>query len=468
MDSTDLINKTIKLCIVYNSIQQNLDSKKSLNPETERTLLEIIHESFLTLKEANNKLKEVNDKDALWIAEESQLSEEDQVNYQKCVKMCDELAKNSEKILLSLFNKTIRVVEKTNNPIHIDVATHFHATQKAKTVNKRLNDLQSKIIPKSLSTSIEKVRGYYFTQYGKKSKAAYLKKQLVFLENQQKELIGCLKNKPLNLNDVEHEKLLSENTQIELKIAVTKEFIEYYESLMVKAQNTRDAYSAIGGKHIKLKTADNITLDGFYLDAQEFRKKLHDHGGKFMTLTKKFPNTTKTIETIAFSKKDFEKNEQHILRQLAKLNGYPNFSEDNSIVDISGGWCRITDGDQILLMRDEYAYESMNQSSQDKQLIEWVPGKAEFRIKEDENYPIERGIEKDIKVEGSGGIVVSTSGINGVYEMRDQQKQTLSYLLRGMSVVLFNFRGHGESEGKPTKNGFHHDIEAAYEFAKSK
>jgi fermentation-respiration switch protein FrsA (DUF1100 family) len=36
---------------------------------------------------------------------------------------------------------------------------------------------------------------------------------------------------------------------------------------------------------------------------------------------------------------------------------------------------------------------------------------------------------------------------------------------RGLSVLLFDWRGYGRSEGKPSENGLYHDAEAAYNFA---
>lgn len=451
-----LDNKIHTLNNNYDEIVKKLNTNQEsvLSRENEKNIVEIAREARKALNEANDGLKNL------------QLNNEQTENYRICALKCS-ILEEKVRYLLSVFNKSIKVEEKQKHPMHNHAVTYFEVPKKTTSLNEKIKEFIYKILPKSLKSHIEKIRGYYFTQYGKKSKAAYLKKQIVTLHNKKIELEAALVSKK-PLNQEKKTKILKKLEKINIKIAKAEKFIKYYNALIVKAKKTREDYKAIGGEQIKIKTADNVTLDGFYFDAQEFRKKLRDDGGELMTLTKTFADSTRQFQAIAFKRKDFETNKKHILEHLYKLKAYPEFSDtDNeTLTDISGGWCPVNDGDRILLIRDEYAFELQNQKNKEKQVIEFDPGKQEFRIKKD-GYPIERKLE-EIKVEGSGGLVISTSGILGVYEMSGQKQETLNYLMRGMSVVVFNFRGYGESEGIPTKEGYHHDMDAIYQFAKSK
>ena len=54
---------------------------------------------------------------------------------------------------------------------------------------------------------------------------------------------------------------------------------------------------------------------------------------------------------------------------------------------------------------------------------------------------------------GNGGDIVSRTPM------------AIEFARRGISVLLFDYRGYGRSDGTPSENGLYHDAEAAYAFA---
>jgi len=94
-----------------------------------------------------------------------------------------------------------------------------------------------------------------------------------------------------------------------------------------------------------------------------------------------------------------------------------------------------------------------------------IPEKDEQKIGYDLFYNIEEK-EIDVNHKSNGGTVILTTGTKGVFE-RAGTEETLSFLMQGMNVMLFNFSGYGQSTGKPTGDHLKSNMEAAYHHLKT-
>jgi pimeloyl-ACP methyl ester carboxylesterase len=63
-------------------------------------------------------------------------------------------------------------------------------------------------------------------------------------------------------------------------------------------------------------------------------------------------------------------------------------------------------------------------------------------------------------------VMILTQGNAGIYEFN--RINVSRFLLKGLSVMVFNIRGTGNSEGIPTEDGTYLDIEAIYQYLKKK
>lgn len=122
-------------------------------------------------------------------------------------------------------------------------------------------------------------------------------------------------------------------------------------------------------------------------------------------------------------------------------------------------WQTVETEDKILLMRNE-------EIEQNKSIIKWDFGKNSFSLAPPLNAQVKK-IEEKIPEGKAAGTVILSSGAFGLYE-NTARSNALFFLFKNMNVVLFNFRGYGESEGVPSKKGLKIDMESAYQLALKK
>ncbi|HRD56157.1 MAG TPA: hypothetical protein PLC42_07150 [Parachlamydiaceae bacterium] len=97
-------------------------------------------------------------------------------------------------------------------------------------------------------------------------------------------------------------------------------------------------------------------------------------------------------------------------------------------------------------------------------------------IQEDQNNPLKTfqfsqlpakalSIKQIVPLQNDNtGTIMLGLGSKSIFEM--QKRNTLFFLMSGLNVMMFNYRGHGLSEGQPSPEGTYKDVEAAYQYLK--
>lgn len=191
-----------------------------------------------------------------------------------------------------------------------------------------------------------------------------------------------------------------------------------------QAERVREAFHAFGGERISLKTADNVSLDGFYLSAISFRKELKGAGVERFSLTS---------EEFPFKEGLVIASDSPYLQTLKH-----NFTNNGfAFVPVKGT-------NKTLIIDEKWPQFSsgITLSSEDKLT------------------------ETTLETTTPGGTVILGGGTLSTYELENNKGEVLAFLAKGLNVVVFNYRGYGQSTGFPTTQGTYKDVEAVYQFVK--
>lgn len=241
--------------------------------------------------------------------------------------------------------------------------------------------------------------------------------------------------------------LLSNKNETENKIKELQGKIDKAKEGLKLAQETRANLHTIGGNNFKLKLQD-ANLDGTYIACDSFRNALKEGGAQVYELN---IQSIDNRENIALKGLFFPKGANGAVNKA--LNALGAFSSGEKT---GAGWQKISVSDGIIIVTDEEANHLRKMGL--------LTEKGKFIQKSDYNYDYNKK-DWDISQSQTGGTVLLTSGNAGVYEMH--KREILGFLMRGMNVMAFNFRGYGESQGTPTGEGFKRDMEAAYQYLKT-
>lgn len=272
-------------------------------------------------------------------------------------------------------------------------------------------------------------------------------------------------NALLSINTQKKDTLKKEREVLKTRIDKWQNIVDSEAAYDNKGDEARKCFSVLGGSRVEMTTADNVKLDGFYLDAKAFRNTLKDSGCelttfKFQTDQKELPE--RQVQALSMSAADYAakgKNVMKALEQLKGLSGDP--TADNPV--LGAGWSEVRDGSNILLVRSE---ELPKHDVNDHALFKFDKHNKVWLLKHDSASSKARQKETLDVDSPAKGTVIFSSGATGIYEMH--KDEALGFLFKNMNVVLFNFRGYGKSEGEPTEKGLKLDMEAAYQLAKAK
>lgn len=345
------------------------------------------------------------------------------------------------------------------------------------------------ILPERVNKSVNNLSGMLYGGYGRNLRAKQLHEDLDEL-NLKEKIIKQEKDRCLNqlfkeclltktgeenlkkhveslnkkLTDIEEEELA-----IESKKNKTNEQLEKIKTNLAKGEEVHLAFTQLGGENVQLICADNVILDGFYLDARKFKKQVMSQGGQFKVINKKIDETTTLeIHCIEFDKNEIKNKGYNLLNALHKLKAI-SFFNDSGSSETGAGWCQIEEEEKVYLIREEhlvnsiYALEENDDSLIKKNAVfidEQNGMKIKFNFKL--NDPSVEILPIHVLEKKENGTVILTSGNEGIYAMHKQE--AMAFLNRGLNVMLFDFRGYGLSQGKPSKEGFYRDIETAYQF----
>lgn len=297
---------------------------------------------------------------------------------------------------------------------------------------------------------LEKILNIFFSGILKKLNRHLYRGANVELRIEQKtNQIKKLKTQLEKLESKRVDHIFADNDDVDLitakmadtneKIKECEEFIKTQKGYADKGEKMHQTCKVLGGESIKIKPeGENIELNGVYLSAQNFRQAMQKFQGEIGTLT--LANGNK-INGFYFEKNLFEGSK---LEDALINMGIHDLME--MVVDDNGNLFFVTPED-LKQMEQHSSFDN------DGRLITTGEGYS-FSHK-----------EIDLNKDPNGGTVILTTGNGGVYEMH--KREILAFLLKGMNVMTFNFRGFGLSTGKPSGDGLKRDMEAAYQYLKS-
>lgn len=249
--------------------------------------------------------------------------------------------------------------------------------------------------------------------------------------------------------------------EIDQNLSKNNSRYEIWEKSVKLGEKTRENLEAVGGKRLTLEASDGVKIDATYLSVKSFKQKLVENGAKHIHLRK----DSQELEGISFNRKDWLKNKDHILNQLDELNTLFKMSEKGP--KGASGWVPVRFQDKVVLVPTTQLPNFNKETPEEQQWIAPVSKTGSsglaFRIQSQSEI---KAMEQNIDVKESNKTVILAGGNDQCYEML--KEEAMAFLMRGSNVMLFNYRGHGISEGTPSQNGWLRDINAAYKYVKQR
>ena len=250
-------------------------------------------------------------------------------------------------------------------------------------------------------------------------------------------------------------------SSLEKKAVPLREKADRIEAFRKKGEAMRTACLNIGGEWVTLNTADDVRLDGMFLNARSFRKTLAAAGCQQTVMRPVQNSESNAIRAIYLSEADYEKSGKEVIQALDELGAFGEISNLPTIKS-GAGWQVVFGQTGRFLIQTSDLPSRSDVNPHDFLFFNNENNRWETRresLAPSQFEPI------DTKSPATGTLLL-TSGSLGIYEQN--KKEMVFYLLHNMNVMAFNFRGYALSEGSPSVNGLKLDMEAAYQFAKKR
>lgn len=187
----------------------------------------------------------------------------------------------------------------------------------------------------------------------------------------------------------------------------------------------------IGGERMQLGK-EGERIDTMFFSTSNFTKKLREYGGKYATIQ---TNQGK-IQGIAFPKNKIKPSITQFLKGIEGRDG-------GSYGFLDSGWQLKRFGDHIIVFPNQY--DNLNEPIHVKV--------TSVDISDQEVSFV------------SQKTVVIAPGIKTLYEIYDDiLGEVPAFLQKGLNVLLFNYRGYGQSEGLPSEKAIDHDLEMIMQY----
>ncbi len=371
-------------------------------------------------------------------------------------KVHSEAAKKELKILKTETDAQIAKVEALKQRI----LTEFRPVEETKGVKQILKLIYQNV--RSLAHRAS--QGSIFLVYARALKLGVLAKKKSRIEKEKKELSQQLEG--LKLKAGAPEKIEA----LELKLRACEEQLESLTKSLQRSEiqrkrgdEVRAQLTSLGGERVQIHTPDGVKLDSMYLDARAFRQTLADAKGKLATYETADENgKARTLQAIELP--DDRTAAKKILSTLENLHGLPSDPMKVKPKDrhLGSGWSPVETAGKILLVLSEELPDPNSEAATLHPFFNYDRKTESWSLK---SSLVRNEQPLDTSSPAAGTVIVS-SGNAGVYEM--DKDLALSFLFRNMNVVLFNYRGYGESKGVPSEQGLKIDMESAYQLAKKR
>lgn len=255
----------------------------------------------------------------------------------------------------------------------------------------------------------------------------------------------------------EREKLLDEIAQFKDKIGKNEVKLDQYLYYQKKNEQVRAHFETLGGEQIAFKTSDDVRLEGMYLDANKFRNTLAKAGCEIVTF-----DTPDKIQALAISGENYNKEGHLIHTALEGLNALAQGALDAEDKVAGSGWTFVRSPTRALFVRSDTLPDPTDNTHP---FFKYDASDEEWKFNEP-GTSVREVVEKLDTESPATSSIILTSGSLATFEM--QKSEAMYYLLKNMNVMMFNFRGYGNSEGTPTMEGLQIDMETAFQFLKEK
>lgn len=231
----------------------------------------------------------------------------------------------------------------------------------------------------------------------------------------------------------------------------------------VRVSESKDQLKAIGGKSLLLETPDGAMLDTMYLKARDFKTSIE----KYFYLVSTNSTSNKSQELLFTLKPEFCTKE--IIKEKDQyLSSYRFKPSDERAIKFlvflkKLGFSEINFGRLPNIQKNVNTLSKTFLKYLESYFNRKIYG-VNFRIhtlpKEIERI---RSFNEEIS---STPTAVISGGANGLYIF--YKTLAAHYLIRGLDVILADFRGHGASIGIPTSYNTKLDLETVYQYLSKK
>lgn len=275
-----------------------------------------------------------------------------------------------------------------------------------------------------------------------------LEKELSLLE-EKRELLGPSYAKML-------QKLTDEKTKTKKAADHLNSLYQIVHEREVYAEKVKQEFALLGGERVSMTTSDCAKLDGIYLSAQEFRTHCKNAGVKSFQISDRSPLKGLQGLIADLNGKD-PKEFERWLKSLTHLHAFPHVEDARGETKWrkGAGWAVVE-----IPSEKKYLIISEEQGKEYKRL-----GLIEQNPENTTRYVLPHSHEMEVKELDQvhqPGTVILTWGANFSYTR--YKKEALGFLIRGMNVMLFDYRGYGKSQGEPTEKGTYTDLETVYHY----
>lgn len=206
-----------------------------------------------------------------------------------------------------------------------------------------------------------------------------------------------------------------------------------------KEKENQRLLTAIGGENFKLKSADGAKINMTFLSTSNFVAAVKQAGGKSATLTSA-NDPSLLVKALSF--------------EGANASAFLNSLRGTTFFDV--GWRSIKDGGKTYLVSQE-DFQNLTSSN----LVDGrTQKKAGGLSVQEAPYNLNHVTPKT---------VILCPGIRGRKESLGTIEDMASYLIHGaVNVVMFDYRGTGNSKGHISHSGMMMDLETIHSFLKAR
>lgn len=233
---------------------------------------------------------------------------------------------------------------------------------------------------------------------------------------------------------------------------------------MKRVEISQNQLKSIGGKSVKMRTPDGDIIDGIHIKAHDFKNKIE----KYFEVFKSFKEDGLLLKQFILKKefiierkfKNNSGNDSYYLQPKPEAIEFLNL-----LLEMGFNINPESQLSDTVLQKNANFFTLRNIF---RSLSSYVIGKDKFEeqvngycleltgFPEGDDFPsLDTGTMSNPTVLITGGVAASYAAYKGF---------AVGYLMRGFDVMMIDFRGYGNSEGRPNAHKTKLDVETAYQY----